>query len=84
MLSRRDEARAELKAKLALLEDVLSLHDSGKFTVHDDPIFQVMKIRKGKKLIARSLPFLRQVSSPVASSGRCLATMGIVSKCVVM
>uniref|UniRef100_H2XSE6 mRNA decay factor PAT1 domain-containing protein n=1 Tax=Ciona intestinalis TaxID=7719 RepID=H2XSE6_CIOIN len=49
-----------LQSKTRQMLDVLDLHDGMAFDLHDDPIFQVMKIRKGKKLIGRTLHFLPQ------------------------
>ena len=50
-----------MNIKGKLLSDALGLNIS-KYDAHDDPVFQVMKIRKGKKIIARALSFFSPVS----------------------
>uniref|UniRef100_H2YFN5 mRNA decay factor PAT1 domain-containing protein n=1 Tax=Ciona savignyi TaxID=51511 RepID=H2YFN5_CIOSA len=58
--SARQSFGNNLDSKTRMMLEVLDMHDDKQFDLHDDPIFQVMKIRKGKKLIARCLHFLPQ------------------------
>ena len=46
----------DLKIKTKLMVEALGFHDNSK-----DSVFQIMKIRKGKKLLARAMPYLPQV-----------------------
>nr|CAB3264672.1 protein PAT1 homolog 1 [Phallusia mammillata] len=56
----RELLELEIKSKTETLEEVLGFNDNSRFRVHDDPVFQVVKIRKGKKLITRAMNFLKQ------------------------
>ncbi|CAK8692235.1 unnamed protein product [Clavelina lepadiformis] len=59
-IQERDLLRNDLQSKSESMVDVLGFHDNTEFHAHADPVFQVMKIRKGKKLVARAIPFLCQ------------------------
>ena len=53
----------DLKIKTKHLVEILCFHDMGKEDASKDSIFQIMKIRKGKKLLCRAMPFIPQVKT---------------------